>query len=266
MSQRRKTTPSAPAATTRDRKRAIRLLRTAVELLARESDPFPVLAAARKVNVRVGDAAWELAAWARAAASGPRDESQLLRAIGLLEDPEAYELTSEAPARRLVRVPRCRDRAAGGRCERPIDHAIGCSTDPVDGDAVSGVGTQHVLIARPDGPSIVALERGARGGEVRVYRDDHDRGLWFRTIDSTQKKSKDVLVPWSGLRRLVTDLNLETADRACDRPGAPVPRTRVRDAREVPVSDPARRTERRAGTATSAAQTMRTAREATHGG
>ncbi len=68
---------------------------------------------------------------------------------------------------------------------------------------------------------VVAWETGTAGGNLRVRRDDHDRGLWIDYPSSQKQKcGKPLLLGWPEVRRLVLDLNLELADQR----GAPSPK------------------------------------------
>ena len=223
--------PVAP----RDRRLATRLLRDAVGLLTLEGDMFPVLEAARRLDVEVGDAAWTLAAIAREAAGGARDEHQLARAATLLED---GWIPGERDRQRtaLARVPRCRGPVGRwGRCARPIDHPVGCAAAPAEGDAVRSVGTDHVLVvvSPADRPTLVAGEDGAAGGRALVRRDDHARGLWLEVGAAPgQKKRHPVLLRWDQVRRLAADLGIELAEhrsREATHAGSRAGRPRARD-------------------------------------
>jgi len=230
MSRRRRgSADSAAPAAPRDRRAAARLLRDAVGLLTLEGAMFPALEAARRLDVEVGDPAWTLAALAREAAGGDRDEYQLARAAALLEggwspDEEDRRRTS------LVRVPRCRGPVGRwGRCARPIDHPVGCAAHPAEGDAVRSVGADHVLlvVAPADRPTIAAGESGAAGDRAYVRRDDHARGLWLET-GAPGRRQHSVLLRWDQIRRLATDLGIELAEhrareayRAAPRGGRP---------------------------------------------
>lgn len=81
---------------------------------------------------------------------------------------------------------------------------------------MQSVGTDHVLVGGPptDTAMLVAWEAGMAGKDLRVRRDDHDRGLWIDCPSSQRRKAgKPLLLGWPEIRRLVLDLNLELADR-----------------------------------------------------
>lgn len=202
------------AYSTRDHQEAARILRNARHILIEEEDPFPALEAARRAGVRTNSRPWELVAQAREAVGGQRDEHQLEAAAVLIEktnngDPnKIYSL-------KLTRVPRCRLRATGGRCGRPIAHQQNCSIEPSPDDLVRSVGTDHVLMGGPptETTMIVAWETGAASKSLRVRRDDHDRGLWIDCPSGPRRKSGEpILLGWPEVRRLMLDMNLEMAE------------------------------------------------------
>jgi len=202
-----------PAYSTRDRKDAIRILRSAQHILIEEGNPFPALEAARRAGVRTNSRTWELIAQAREAVGGRRDEQQLEAAATLIEknitDP------SKPHNLKLTRVPRCRLRATGGRCGRPITHQEECTLEPSPDDQVRSVGTDHVLVGGPPTETtlIVAWEAGVTGKNLRVRRDDHDRGLWIDCPSGSRPQSTvTLLLGWPEVRRLMLDMNLELAD------------------------------------------------------
>jgi hypothetical protein len=204
--------PASAPYSARDRRDAARVLRAARDILLGTEDPFPVLEAARRAGVRTDSRAWELATQAREAVGGPRDENQLEAATELLKGTWSPD---ESYHPKLARVPRCRLRATGGRCTRPIGHGLGCALDPPPDDLVRSVGTEHVLVGGPPTSlaMVVAWEASATGGSLRVRRDDHDRGLWI-DYPSTQNRGRaPLLLKWPEIKRLTLDLNLELTER-----------------------------------------------------
>lgn len=202
---------------TRDRQDAARILRDARRILVEGGNPFPALEAARRARVRTDSRAWELVDQAREAVGGQRDALQLESAAALVEKDKA---PSKAASPKLTRVPRCRLRATGGRCGRPITHESGCSLEPSPDDLVRSIGTDHVLVGGPptDTTMIVAWETDPADRALRVRRDDHDRGLWIDFPSKPRRKSGELLLlGWPEIRRLVLDLNLELADRRTSR-------------------------------------------------
>jgi len=200
---------------TRDRQNAARLLRSAQHILIEGGDPFPALEAARRAGVRTNSPIWELIAQAREAVGGRRDEHQLEAAAILIEKNSSADL-GKSHSLKLTRVPRCRLRATGGRCGRPIAHQEGCTLEPSPDDQVRSVGTDHVLVGGPPTETalIVAWEAGAAGKSLRVRRDDHDRGLWIDYPSGPRHKSgASLLLGWPEIQRLVLDMNLEMAER-----------------------------------------------------
>lgn len=210
MTKRKSPLPANPA---NDPRVAARVLRTARSLLTEEETPFPVLEAARREGVRTDSPTWVLIAQARAAVGGERDEHQLEAAAVLVESTKGIFRASSPP---FTRVPRCRLRATGGRCGRPIAHKRGCSLEPNPDDQVRSIGTDHVLLggAPTDTAMIAAWAEGPTGRALRVLRDDHNRGLWIESPSGQRRKAgRPLLLGWDEVRRLVLDLNLELADR-----------------------------------------------------
>jgi len=197
----------------KDHQDAGRLLRVARDLLTEGETPFPLLEAAHQGGVRTDSSAWALAAQAREMAGRPSDDHQLEAAAALVRNDK--RISRKACSPRLTRVPRCRLRASGGRCGRPIAHKRDCSLEPPPDDLVRSIGTDHVLVGGPptDTTMIAAWADGATGRALRVRRDDHDRGLWFDSPQRQRPKSGGpLLLEWNEVRRLVLDLNLELAD------------------------------------------------------
>jgi hypothetical protein len=163
--------------------------------------------------MRTDSPTWTLVAQAREAVGGQPDNCQLEAAAVLVEN--SRKIPSKACSPQLARVPRCRLRATGGRCRRPIAHKHSCSLEPTPDDLVRSVGTDHVLLGGPptDTTMIAAWAEGAAGRALRVRRNDHNRGLWIDFPPSQGHKSGGpLLLGWDEVRRLVLDLNLELAD------------------------------------------------------
>lgn len=223
-----------PANPANDPRGAANVLRAARALLTEGETPFPVLEAARRAGVRTDSPTWVLIAQAREAVGGKRDEHQLEAAAVLIENTRGIFRASSPP---FTRAPRCRLRATGGRCGRPIAHKHGCSLEPTPDDQVRSIGTDHVLLGGPptDTTMIAAWAKGAAGSALRVRRDDHDRGLWIDSPPGQRRKArKPLLLGWDEVRRLVLDLNLELADRRPSADARGIKRQEKRQMKPVP--------------------------------